>query len=195
MASKKTKLAIFASGNGSNAENIVKYFNGSNQIEADSIYANKNTAYVLERAANLGIKSFYYPNKFFRDGDELLNILKEREIDYIILAGFLLKIPENIIDAYPDKILNIHPALLPKYGGKGMYGDNVHKAVKKGGETESGITIHIVNECYDDGMIVFQAKCSISKSDTYEDIANKIHKLEYEHFPTAIERFVLSKKL
>lgn len=190
MDSKKIKLAIFASGNGSNAENIAIYFENNSSIEVDSIYANKEEAYVLERAKNLEIDSFYFPNKVFREGSELIKIMHERHIDYIILAGFLLKIPENILHVFPNKILNIHPALLPKYGGKGMYGDVVHKAVKAAGEKESGITIHIVNECYDEGTTVFQAKCKVESGDTYEDIANKVHQLEYENFPKVIEDFV-----
>ncbi len=190
MSNTIIKLAIFASGNGSNAENIALYFANNNQIKVDSIYTNKKDAYVVERAKKLGIKSYYYPKDVFTGGTELIKILKNKEIDYIILAGFLLKIPNNIINAFQNKILNIHPALLPKFGGKGMYGDNVHKAVKTSGDKESGITIHVVNEHYDEGTIVFQAKCNISESDSYTDIANKIHKLEYDNFPKVIKSFI-----
>jgi len=193
MDSTIIKLAIFASGNGSNAENIAKYFENNSRIEVDSIYANKEGAYVIERAKNLGIDSFYFPNKVFREGSEIIKVMQERKIDFIILAGFLLKIPENILHLFPNKILNIHPALLPKFGGKGMYGDAVHKAVKAAGETESGITIHLVNECYDEGTTVFQAKCKVDINDTYEDIANKVHQLEYDNFPRVIESFVKLK--
>lgn len=123
----------------------------------------------------------------FESGEPILSVLEEESIDYIILAGFLLKVPETIIDAYPDRIINIHPALLPKFGGKGMYGDHVHKAVRQSGETESGITIHFVNKHYDEGNIIFQAKCIVEPHDSYEDIARKVHALEYEHFPKVIE--------
>ncbi len=183
-------LAIFASGNGSNAENIVKYFTPYNTIRVDSIFTNKVDAYVLERANRLDIPSFYFNNTDFRTGDRILEILHARHIDYIILAGFLLKIPSNLIMAYPQKIINIHPALLPKYGGKGMYGDNVHRAVKEAGESKSGISIHLVNEHYDDGAIIFQAQCKLEPSDTISQIAAKVHKLEYQYFPIAIEDYI-----
>lgn len=189
MSNAMIKLAIFASGNGTNAENIVKYFERSSVIMVDSIYTNKHDAYVLKRAEKMNIDSFYYSNKEFIDGIVLLKIMQDRGIDYIILAGFLLKIPDNILKSYPNKILNIHPALLPKFGGKGMYGDVVHKAVKEACEKESGITIHLVNERYDEGTTIFQKSCKLSNSDSYTDIANKVHKLEYIYFPKVIEEF------
>jgi len=181
------KIAIFASGSGSNAENIVNYFRGNPNFEFSLILSNKQDAYVHERAKKLGIPSFTFSREQFLTGEEVLLFLNTYNIDAIILAGFLLKVPEILIKAFPDKIINIHPALLPKYGGKGMYGDNVHKAVKAAGEKESGITIHYVNEHYDEGNIILQAKCELTNEDTAETIAEKVHKLEYEHFPKAVE--------
>ena len=185
-----TKIAIFASGSGSNAENIVKYFEGNDTINIVTIISNKKNAYVHERAKKLDIESITYSRHDFDDTDNVLSLLKEMQVDFIVLAGFLIKVPDNILHAYPDKIINIHPALLPKYGGKGMYGDNVHKAVVEAGEIESGITIHYVNENYDEGAIIFQAKCSVEKTDGYEDVAKKVHDLEYKHFPVIIENIL-----
>jgi len=182
------KIAIFASGAGSNAENIVNYFQNSTKFEFPLILSNKSDAFVHERAKKLGIPSFTFSREQFLDGQEILHFLNTYNIDAIILAGFLLKVPEVLIKAVPNKIINIHPALLPKYGGKGMYGENVHKAVKAAGDTESGITIHFVNENYDEGNIIFQAKCALTSDDTPETIAQKVHKLEYEHFPKAVEK-------
>lgn len=182
-----TRIAIFASGSGSNAENIANYFSKSQQVDICLFLTNNANAYVLERAKNLGIKSKVFTKEEFLKTDEIVQFLVKNDINFIVLAGFLLKIPQNLINAYPDKIINIHPALLPKFGGKGMYGDNVHKAVVEAKETESGITIHYVNENYDEGKIIFQAKCEILESDTYRDVAAKIHKLEYEHFPKVID--------
>ncbi len=184
------KLAIFASGSGSNAENIALYFREDQDIAISLIISNKKDAYVLERAKNLNIPAYTFSKKEFDESDKIIELLLKNDIDYIILAGFLLKVSEKIISAYPDKIINIHPALLPKYGGKGMYGDNVHKAVIEAKDPESGITIHFVNENYDEGAIIFQAKCQISKDDTYEQVAEKVHKLEYEHFPKIIKETI-----
>ncbi len=145
-------IAIFASGSGTNAENIIKYFANDEIVNIALIISNKKDAFVHERVKSYGIESVTFSKNDFETTDKVLDILKEREIDFIVLAGFLLKVPENLINAYPDGIINIHPALLPKYGGKGgMYGDNVHKAVVENGEKESGITIHYVNENYDEG--------------------------------------------
>lgn len=188
------RIAIFASGNGSNAENIFNYFKGNNDVEVVSFFSNKKNAFVLQRAEKLKIQSFYFPNSEFRNGEEIITKLKSQDIDLIVLAGFLLMIPKNIITAFPDKILNIHPALLPKYGGKGMYGDNVHKAVKSAGELESGITIHLVNEHYDMGEHIFQIKCKIQENDSYIDIADKVHSLEYKYFPEVIADFIKNLK-
>ncbi len=183
------KIAILASGSGSNAENIANYFLNHKNIKITYILSNKKDAFVLERAKKLNINSKVFSNKQMREENELVELLKN-EADYVILAGFLLKIPQNIIDAFPDKIINIHPALLPKYGGKGMYGMHVHNAVKENKETETGITIHLVNENYDEGAIIFQAKTAVTPEDSPEDIAKKVHILEYEHFPRVIEKVI-----
>ena len=182
-----TRIAIFASGSGSNAENIANYFSDNANVEISLFLTNKENAYVLERAKQLEIQSVVFNRTQFLETDEITSILSKKDIDLIVLAGFLLKIPENLIKAYPNKIVNIHPALLPKFGGKGMYGDNVHKAVVENKETESGITIHYVNENYDEGKIIFQAKCPVIPTDTFENVAAKIHQLEYEHFPKTID--------
>lgn len=184
------KIIILASGSGSNAENIVKYFNIYNDAEVSLIMSNNENAYVLERAKLLGIKSSHFTKADFSNSNVVLNILKQENPDLIVLAGFLWLIPENIVNAFQDKIINIHPALLPKYGGKGMYGDNVHKAVVENNEKESGITIHYVNKKYDEGNIIFQASCEVLPNDTFEDVAEKVHKLEYEHFPKVIHQLL-----
>lgn len=184
-------IALFASGSGTNVENIIKYFQKCNcNIQPKIILSNKKDAYVLKRAEMFNIKSFVFNHSQLNNTNDIIDILNENNIEYIILAGFLWLIPSNLIKAYPNKIINIHPALLPKYGGKGMYGDNVHKQIVKNKETESGITIHFVNEKYDEGNIIFQAKCNILPTDTADDVANKIHKLEYNHFPKIIERVI-----
>jgi phosphoribosylglycinamide formyltransferase-1 len=187
------RIAIFASGSGSNAENIVNHFSTNTQVEIPLILTNKANAYVLERAKKLNIKSVVFNRTQFSETDEIVALLIENNIDLIILAGFLLKIPENLIQAFQHKIVNIHPALLPKFGGKGMYGDHVHKAVVENKETESGITIHYVNENYDEGKIIFQAICEVLPTDSYEDVAAKIHTLEYEHFPKTIDAILKNK--
>ncbi|HNZ72392.1 MAG TPA: phosphoribosylglycinamide formyltransferase [Prolixibacteraceae bacterium] len=184
------KIAIFASGSGSNAENIARFFKERENLNIECIYSNKNDAYVLQRAHNLLIPSKVFTKNDFYFSDIILNDLKNREVDLIVLAGFLWLVPQNLIDNFP--IINIHPALLPKYGGKGMYGDNVHKAVVANGEKESGITIHYVNDKYDDGQIIFQAKCEVLPTDTADDVAKKVHQLEYRYFPEIIEKVVLS---
>ncbi|WP_165024861.1 phosphoribosylglycinamide formyltransferase [Dysgonomonas sp. ZJ279] len=188
-----TKIAIFASGSGTNAENIAKYFEGNSNIEISLIVSNKKDAFVHERAKTLGIESVTFSKNEIENTNEVVNYLRDKHIDFIVLAGFLLKVPDNILKAYPNKIVNIHPALLPKHGGKGMYGDNVHKAVVKAGDTESGVTIHYINENYDEGDVIFQAKCQVSKDDTYEDVAKKVHILEYTHFPIIIESILKDK--
>lgn len=182
------RIAIFASGSGSNAENIHQYFATNNEVEVVAILTNNSNAKVIERANRLNIDSKVFDRTSFYNTSEIVDYLKAKQIDLVVLAGFLWMIPENLIKAFPNKIINIHPALLPKYGGKGMYGDNVHKAVIENKEAESGITIHFVNEKYDEGKIIFQAKCTILPTDNYEDLANKIHALEYEHFPKVIEQ-------
>ncbi len=186
----KINLAIFASGSGTNAENIVKYFQDHDKIHVSEIISNKEDAFVLSRAEKLGIPSSTFKKAEFRSSEFLDRL---NNIDFIILAGFLWLVPEYLIEAFHDKIINIHPALLPKYGGKGMYGDRVHKAVVEAGEKESGITIHLVNKEYDKGEILFQAKCEVEESDTPESLAVKIHQLEYDHFPRVVEAFVLKR--
>lgn len=187
------KIAILASGSGSNAENIISYFRNHPDFEFPVILSNKSEAFVHQRAKSLQIPSFTFPKVEFEQGTPILDLLKSYEIDSIVLAGFLLKIPQILIDNFPNKIINIHPALLPKYGGKGMYGSKVHEAVKNAGETESGITIHYVNENYDEGNIIFQAKCKLLPTDTADNIAEKVHALEYEYFPKIIEKTYLKQ--
>lgn len=182
------KIAIFASGSGTNAENIIKYFSQSNEIKIDSVWSNNRGAFVLERANRLNIENSYFSREEFLDSNKFLTNLKSRNIDLIVLAGFLLLIPPAFIKEFP--IINIHPALLPSYGGKGMYGSNVHKAVINNKEKESGITIHLVNEEYDKGEHLFQAKCAVIPSDSPESLAKKIHKLEHEHFPKVIAKYL-----
>ena len=185
-----TKIAILASGSGSNAQRIIEYFSANKNISFPYIICNNEDAFVRERAKKLGIQSIYLTKKEITQTDTLLNLLNDRKIDWIILAGFLLLIPSGIIQAYQGRIINIHPALLPGYGGKGMYGIRVHEAVIANKEKESGITIHYVNEKYDDGNIIFQAKCTIEENDTPELLAAKIHLLEQEYFPKVIEKLI-----
>lgn len=180
-------IAIFASGSGSNAQNIIEQLEGKSSLHFPFILTNKSDAYVLERARKLGIPGHYFPKSTFDQGEELVSFLREHAIDGIVLAGFLLKVSAPLLEAYPNKIINIHPALLPHYGGKGMYGHHVHEAVKNAGETESGITIHYVNDQYDAGDIIFQAKCAVLPTDSADDIAAKVHELEYAHFPHIIQ--------
>ncbi|KAA6323874.1 Phosphoribosylglycinamide formyltransferase [termite gut metagenome] len=182
------KIAIFASGSGSNAENIVNYFGKNDSIKVSLIISDKKNAYVLERAARLNVLSVVVPKSDWETGEKILVLLREHQIDFIVLAGFLLRIPEILLHAYPDKMINIHPALLPKFGGKGMYGDKVHEAVVAAGEKESGITIHYINERYDEGQIIFQATCEVLSEDSPADVARKVHALEYAHFPGIIEK-------
>lgn len=179
-------IAIFASGSGTNAENIIRHFQGNKDVNVALVVSNKSDAYVLVRAANLHVPSLTLTREEFARGEELARLMKERGIDFIVLAGFLLRVPEALIEAYPGRIVNIHPALLPKYGGKGMYGDRVHRAVVEAGERESGITIHLIDEQYDRGTTVFQAKCPVLPGDTPDDVARKVHALEYAHYPEVI---------
>jgi phosphoribosylglycinamide formyltransferase-1 len=181
------RIAIFASGSGSNAENIVKYFSKNNKFVFPVIVSNKKDAYIHERARKLLIPSYTFSNEDFSTGETILGFLKQYNIDCIVLAGFLLKVSEVLINAFPDRIINIHPALLPRHGGKGMYGIRVHEAVAEAGEDESGISVHYVNNNYDEGNIIFQAKCPVLPTDTPEMIAEKVHALEYEYFPKVIE--------
>jgi phosphoribosylglycinamide formyltransferase-1 len=184
------RIAVFASGSGSNAQRIAEYFTGTGLLEIAAIYCNKPDAYVLERARLLGIPSVIFDREDFYSSTLVLDDLKSRKTDWIILAGFLWLIPDYILKAFPGRVINIHPALLPKYGGKGMYGMKVHQAVIEAGDSESGISIHYVNEHYDEGDIIFQARCALDADDTSETLAAKIHELEYEYFPVVIGKLV-----
>ncbi|MEP1034036.1 phosphoribosylglycinamide formyltransferase [Ekhidna sp.] len=187
---KNINLAILASGSGSNAENIAKYFETHPHIQVKEILSNKANAFVHERAKQLDIPSFTFSKNEFQDTSFIKRL---EDIDYIILAGFLWLIPKYLVKAFPNRIINIHPALLPNFGGKGMYGENVHKAVIESGIKESGITIHLVNEEYDKGEVLHQAKCEIIGDDTAESLVKKIHVLEFEHFPRVIEEYIQSR--
>ena len=187
-------IAIFASGNGSNAESLTKYFNNGNTANVKLIVCNNKNALVLQRAKNLNIEALIMPKEHLCSENpvELLEILESRKIDYIILAGYLLKIPLALVNKYTHKIINIHPALLPKYGGKGMYGMNIHKAVVEAKEKETGITIHLIDEIYDNGEVIFQTSCSVEPDDTPEIVAKKISLLEQTYFPKVVEEYILS---
>lgn len=187
------KLAIFASGSGSNAENICNYFAESSDIKVVLICTNREDAFIVKRANKLNIPVYIFSKSELNNFVDLHKKLKNIEVDVIILAGFLLKLPTIMVDSYPNRIINIHPSLLPKYGGKGMYGSNIHKAVIKNKDTESGISIHFVNQNYDEGKIILQEKCSISANESVETLKHKIHKLEHNYFPVAIEKTI--KKL
>jgi phosphoribosylglycinamide formyltransferase-1 len=186
-------ISIFASGNGTNALNIIQYFKGNPQVKVVAIFCNNPKAKVIEKAKTEGVDVFLFNKKDLQNSERVLLTLEDCSTDFIVLAGFLLKIPDNLIKKYPDRIINIHPALLPKYGGKGMYGMHVHEAVVENNEKESGITIHYVNEHYDEGAIIFQAKCEVLKTDTAKDVATKIHGLEMENFPRLIRQVLLDE--
>jgi len=181
------RIAIFASGNGSNAEHIANYFAKGTIARVEVIYCNNPKAFVIQRAANLRIPLVLFDREKFYATETILRDLQSRNIDLIVLAGFLWLIPGSITRVYHDRIINIHPALLPKYGGKGMFGMAVHEAVIEAGDKESGITIHLIDDVYDKGEILFQAKCPVLPDDTPESLAQKVHQLEYEHFPKVIE--------
>jgi phosphoribosylglycinamide formyltransferase-1 len=183
-------IAIFASGSGTNAENIIKYFSTKNTVKVSIVLSNKREAYVLKRASMHNIPTVFFDrNEFYATG-KVLGYLLENKIDFIVLAGFLWLVPGNILNIYNNRIINIHPALLPAYGGKGMYGEKVHKCIIENHEKVSGITIHYVNQQYDEGDIIFQARCKIEETDTPESLALKIHTLEHKHYPKVIEELV-----
>lgn len=188
---RKKKIAVFASGSGTNAEKIFQYFEGRDEVEVSLLCCNKPGAFVLERAVRFGIKSFVFSRDEFYDSTLVVDRLKAAEIDLIVLAGFMWLVPTYLVADFEDRIINIHPALLPKFGGKGMYGMHVHNAVKEAGESESGITIHFVNNRYDEGNIIEQFACQLSSSDSPEDIAKKVLKLEHENYPKVIDNLVL----
>ncbi|NTW73107.1 MAG: phosphoribosylglycinamide formyltransferase [Eubacteriaceae bacterium] len=184
-------IAIFASGSGTNAQNIAEYFNHHPIINVSLVLTNNPDAFVLERAKSLGIPSVVFTRKDFYETAYVLDILQEYQIDYIVLAGFLWFVPDQILKEYSRRIINIHPALLPKHGGKGMYGDKVHRAVIQSGDKKTGISIHFVNDHYDEGEMIFQDSFEVLPGDTAESIALKVHALEYKHFPRVIEEVVI----
>lgn len=185
------KLAVFASGNGSNAEKIFEHFKEIDNVEVSLLLTNNPMALVIERAKKYQVPVEVFDRKRFYDTPEIIDMLRLQEIDLIVLAGFMWLVPPALVKAFPDKIVNIHPALLPKYGGKGMYGDFVHQAVLEAKEKESGITIHYVNERYDEGQIIFQERCAVDADDTPETLAAKIHRLEHTYYPQVIENILL----
>jgi phosphoribosylglycinamide formyltransferase-1 len=184
-------IAILASGSGTNAENIINYFSNRNTAQVSLVLSNKRQAMVLKRAEEHNIRTVFFEHKEFYVTGKVLRYLALYKIDFIVLAGFLWLVPENIIESFPGRIINIHPALLPAYGGKGMYGDVVHKAVIGNHDTESGITIHYVNKLYDKGAIIFQTRCKVDPKETFDSLATKVHALEYLHYPKVIEDLVV----
>lgn len=184
-------IAIFASGEGTNAQNIINYFKNSQEAKVELVLSNNAKANVLKRASDAGIKTIVVDKESFYENLTTINILKSKTIDLIVLAGFLWKVPENLVDAFPNKIINIHPALLPKFGGKGMYGMNVHKAVVEAKESKTGISIHFVNKHYDEGAIIAQYECNVEPSDSAETVAQKVHELEQQFFPKEIKKVLL----
>ncbi|WP_286761714.1 phosphoribosylglycinamide formyltransferase [Salegentibacter sp. UBA1130] len=187
------KIVVFASGSGTNAENIIKFFQKQPNTSVVAVFSNKKSAKVLKRAHDLNVKALHFDRDALYNSYDVLHILEDINPDLIVLAGFMWIFPEDILKRFPNKIVNIHPALLPKYGGKGMYGMHVHEAIIQNKEKESGISIHYVNENYDEGEIIFQAKTDISEEDTPESLAEKIHKLEYKHFPEILQQLLQKK--
>lgn len=183
-------LAIFVSGSGTNCENLIEYFKNSESVKCALVVSNKSEAYALVRAKNHGVPTAVMPKADLNDEEKMMTLMKEYEIDFIVLAGFLPLVPNFLIDAFPMRIVNIHPSLLPKYGGKGMWGHHVHEAVKAAGEKETGITIHYVTPVCDGGEIIAQYKVALSPDDTADDIADKVHQLEMEYFPTIVEKVI-----
>ncbi len=184
------KIAILASGSGTNAENIASYFRRSDKARVSLIVSNNPAAGVIQRARRLHIPVLLFDRATFYNTGQVSDILQETGVDLIVLAGFMMLIPENLVKAFDKRIINIHPALLPKYGGKGMYGQFVHEAVVKAQEKETGITIHYVNEHYDEGQVIFQARCPVLPEDSADDVAARVHELEYRHYPVVIEEFL-----
>ena len=186
------RIAIFASGSGTNAQSIIEYFQALATVKVTLLISNNPAARVLSRAAEFGVQTKVFTKAQFLETEEVLQVLTENSITHIVLAGFLLQIPPRLIQAFAKKIINIHPSLLPKFGGKGMYGLKVHEAVKAANEKETGITIHEVNEHYDEGRIIFQASCEVLSTDTAEQIAQKVQRLEHQHFSVVIEQWIQS---
>ncbi len=185
-----SNIAIFASGSGSNAEQIIKYFSEDSEHAVKLILSNKADAYVLKRAENLSVPSVVFDRQTFYNTSQVLDTLLAAEIDIIVLAGFLWLVPDYLLTTFPQRIINIHPALLPDFGGKGMYGARVHEAVIREGRKKSGITIHLIDEEYDRGRILFQAECPVLPDDTPDDLAARIHQLEHRHFPETIKAYL-----
>jgi phosphoribosylglycinamide formyltransferase 1 len=190
---KKFRIAIFASGSGTNAENIIKYFTGHEQIEVAMLLSNNANAFAIQRAARLNVPATVFNREQFQASEAFLSLLELHKVTHIVLAGFLWLIPDYLVKKFPGRIINIHPALLPKFGGKGMFGQKVHEAVKAASEKETGITIHLVNENYDEGRVLFQAACPVAANYSADQIAACVHKLEYEHYPGVIENWILSQ--
>ncbi|MCG9971082.1 phosphoribosylglycinamide formyltransferase [Christiangramia crocea] len=188
------KIVIFASGSGTNAENIINYFQNSKNIEVVAVLSNRRSAGALKKAHHLNVRPLLFDKEALYYSHEVLNVLRDIDPDLIVLAGFLWLMPTSILEEFPEKIINIHPALLPKYGGKGMYGERVHKAVIENNEKKSGITIHYVNPVYDEGQVIFQETVLIEENETPESLAAKIHQLEYKHFPEVIQQLLEDKK-
>jgi len=186
-------VSIWASGNGSNAENLITHFSNHPHIRIDHVICNNPEAGVIERSKRLGIDCFVFPRKDFREGPAILNTLLDRKTDYIVLSGFLQMVPVEIIRRFPEAIINIHPALLPGFGGKGMFGHHVHQAVLASGNKESGITVHVVDEIYDHGKTILQKHCPVLPGDTPERLAERVHELEYKWFPVAVEDYILNR--
>ena len=186
---KMKNLAIFASGEGTNAENIIRYFENSGTAKVTLLVYNRKEAGVRLRAERLGVRTEYIPKSMFGDSEKVLATLREANTDIIVLAGFLLFVPEYLLEAYHNRIINIHPSLLPLHGGKGMHGIHVHEDVLACGDKETGITVHVADAQLDHGCVLFQAKCPVERGDTPEDVAARVHKLEYAYFPEVIERF------
>ena len=184
------RIVIFASGSGSNAENLIKFFHNRDNASVIQVLSNNPHAKVLDRCKKLKVSALTFNKVALTKTDDVLNILKASQPDLIVLAGFLWKLPDNILNEFFNKVINVHPALLPKFGGKGMYGMHVHEAVVANKEKETGITIHYVNEHYDEGAVIFQAKCEVTASDSADDVAAKIHELEMEHFPLVVEKLL-----
>ena len=190
----KKRIAIFASGSGSNAQKIMEHFKRSSEAEVVLVLTNNPQAYVLQRADNFEVPSHIFTRKEFYESDDVIRLLKNLQVDLIVLAGFLWLVPASLLRAFPNRIINLHPALLPKYGGKGMYGDNVHKAVLANKEEESGITIHFVNEVYDEGEIIHQSRFKIEPGDNLEMIKFKGQQLEHQRFPRVVENLLKKMK-
>ena len=193
MKENRKKIAVFASGSGTNAERLIKYFSDSDSAKVEAVFCNNSSAGVIARSEKLGVPVTVFTKKDFYDSGIIFKKLLDKKIDLIVLAGFLWLVPKDIIHSFEKRIINIHPALLPGFGGKGFYGINVHKSVIETGSLLSGITIHYVNEKFDDGEIIFQAACYIDKKDSADTLAKKIHELEYKYFPVVVEKLLKQK--